>query len=68
MKAKQIVRLNDFMRVLNVMQQYNRTDGYIRFDGDVVNFYDGCVNGSAFITIQQVKQAIKDYEQAINEQ
>ena len=48
------------------MLKFKINDGYIRFDGDVVNFYDARVDGSAFITLQQVKQAIREYEESIN--
>lgn len=48
-------KYNEFVRVLNTMQQYNRTRGWIRWDGDIMRFYDGQVEDGAYVEIDYLR-------------
>ena len=48
-------KYNELVRVLKTMQRYNRTDGWMRWDGDIMRFYDGEVEDGCFVEIGWLK-------------
>lgn len=44
-------KYKELVRVLKTMQQYNRTNGYMRWDGDIMRFYDGEVEDGVYVEI-----------------
>ncbi len=45
----------ELVGVLEVMQKYNRVDGWMRWDGDKVRFYDGEVDGGVYIKVEWIR-------------
>jgi len=56
-------RYNELVRVLEIMQRYNRTSGYMRWDGDQMRFYDSKTNdeNSSYVEISWVKFWVDSY-------
>ena len=48
-------KYDQLVGVYQVMKQYNRTDGWMRWDGDKVRFYDSEVDGGTFVTFDWIK-------------
>jgi hypothetical protein len=48
-------KYNELVRVLNTMEKYNRTNGWMRWDGDIMRFYDSEVEEGAFVEIGWVR-------------
>jgi hypothetical protein len=48
-------KYDNLVGILKVMQQYNRTDGYMRWDGDKMRFYDGEVEDGVHVKIEWVR-------------
>jgi hypothetical protein len=48
-------KYNELVRVLNTMEKYNRTNGWMRWDGDKMRFYDSEVEEGVFVEIGWVR-------------
>lgn len=48
-------KYNELVRVLQTMERYNRTSGWMRWDGDIMRFYDGEVEDGAYVEIGWLK-------------
>jgi hypothetical protein len=48
-------KYNELVRVLRTMEQYNRENGWMRWDGDVMRFYDAEVEDGVFVNIGWVR-------------
>ena len=48
-------KYSELVGVLDVMQRYNRTEGWMRWDGDKVRFYDGEVDGGVYIKVGWIR-------------
>jgi hypothetical protein len=55
----------EFCRVLKTMEQYNRKSGWMRWDGDIMRFYDGEVEDGAFVHIGFVRYLIDNIKKSI---
>ena len=57
---------SEWVSVLNRMEFYNRSEGFVNDVDGVLTFFDGnaCIDGvySFFVTINDVKNFIKNYE------
>ena len=58
-------RYNELVRVLETMKRYNRTRGYMRWDGDQMRFYDSETEdeNSSYVEISWVKFWVDSYNQ-----
>ncbi len=56
-------RHNELVRVLDTMQRYNRTEGWMRWDGDIMCFYDGEVEEGCYVEIGWVKFWVDSYNE-----
>jgi hypothetical protein len=56
-------RHNELVRVLDTMQRYNRTEGWMRWDGDIMRFYDGEVEEGCYVEIAWVKFWVDSYNE-----
>ena len=45
----------ELVGVLEVMEKYNRSDGWMRWDGDKVRLYDGEVDGGVYVVVGWVR-------------
>jgi len=45
----------ELVGVLEVMEKYNRADGWMRWDGDKVRLYDGEVDGGVYVVVGWVR-------------
>ena len=48
-------KYKNLVGVLQTMEKYNRTNGWIRWDGDKVRFYDSEVENGAFVDVGWVR-------------
>ena len=48
-------KYDELVRVLNTMQKHNRTMGWMRWDGDIMRFYDNEVEEGVFVELGWVK-------------
>ena len=48
-------KYNELVRVFETMKRYNRTSGWMRWDGDIMRFYDGEVEDGAYVEIDWLK-------------
>jgi len=51
----------ELVGVLEVMERYNRADGWMRWDGDKVRFYDGEVDGGTYIQVAWIRLWVKAF-------
>jgi hypothetical protein len=51
----------ELVGVHDVMVKCNRTEGWMRWDGDKVRFYDGEVDGGVFIKVEWVHFWVKAF-------
>ncbi len=58
-------RYNELVRVLETMKRYNRTSGYMRWDGDQMRFYDSETDdeNSSYVEISWVKFWVDSYNE-----
>ena len=54
-------KYNELVRVLSTMERYNRTSGWIRWDGDIMRFYDGEVDNGYYIELSWLKLWISEF-------
>ncbi len=54
-------KYNELCRVLKTMEQYNRTSGWIRWDGDIMRFYDVEVEDGVFVVIDWIRFWVKAF-------
>ena len=48
-------KYNELVRVFETMERYNRTSGWMRWDGDIMRFYDDKVEDGAYVEIGWLK-------------
>lgn len=48
-------KYNEWVRLLKTMESYKRTNGYARWDGDKMRFYDGEVEDGVYVEIGWVR-------------
>ena len=58
-------RHNELVRVLDIMQKYNRTSGWMRWDGDQMRFYDSQLEdeNASYVEISWVKFWVDSYNE-----
>lgn len=48
-------KYKNLVGIMHTMQQYNRTSGWMRWDGDKMRFYDGEVEDGVYVEIGWVR-------------
>jgi hypothetical protein len=54
-------KYNELVRVFETMERYNRTNGWMRWDGDIMRFYDGKVDDGCYIELSWLKLWISEF-------
>ena len=48
-------KYNELVRVLETMSKYNQTNGWMRWDGDIMRFYNGEVEDGVYVEFGWLK-------------
>ena len=55
-------KYSELVGVLEVMERYNRVDGWMRWDGDRVRLYDSEVDGGVYVVVGLVRFWVESFK------